>query len=314
MTPLKIGYLLPTRDRAVLGDHDLEQLIEQARCAEALGFDSVWAGDSPLTRPRADPLLLLSAAAIATRRVMLGTAVLLPALRHPILLAHQLATLDRLAGGRLIVGVGGGFPTIGTQAQFAALGVPFARRISRLEESIEVMRRLWSGQDVSFTGRHFDFHGVTLAPAPTSPAGPPIWLAGSGEAALRRVARLADGWLPYPPQARIYAHEGATIQRSAVRAVTPALYATLCLDEDPERARGRLRVSVERYYNAPLESVEAIQAMFAGTARAAADWLGSYAEAGARHVVIRLAADDHRAALEEFAGDVLPLLATKGSA
>ncbi|GAA2397846.1 LLM class flavin-dependent oxidoreductase [Actinomadura vinacea] len=314
MASLKIGYLLPTRDQAVRGDHDLEQLVEQARRAEALGFDSVWAGDSPLTRPRADPLLLLSAVAVATRGITLGTAVLLPALRHPILLAHQIATLDRLAGERLIVGMGGGFPNRGTEAQFTAIGVSFARRISRLEESIEAMRHLWSGREASFTGRHFDYHGVTLAPPPASPAGPPIWLAGGGEAALRRVARLADGWLPYPPQAQTYARERAAIQQSAARAVTPALYATLCLDEDPERARQRLRVSIERYYNAPLEAIETVQAMFAGTARAAANWLTSYAEAGARHVVIRLAADDHHAALENFASRVLPLLRSKGTA
>lgn len=314
MAPLEIGYLLPTRDQAVRGDHNLEQLVQQARHAEALGFHSVWAGDSPLTRPRADPLLLLSAVAVATRRITLGTAVLLPALRHPILLAHQLATLDRLADGRLIVGVGGGFPNRGTKDQFTALGVAFARRVSRLEESIEAMRRLWSGREVSYAGRHFEFHGVTLAPAPARPAGPPIWLAGGGEAALRRVARLADGWLPYPPQAHIYARAWAALQRSAARPIAPALYATLCLDEDPGRARNRLRVSIERYYNAPLEAVENVQAMFAGTARAAADWLTSYAEAGARHVVIRLAADDHLAALENFAGHVLPLLDVKGTA
>ncbi|MFD8564254.1 LLM class flavin-dependent oxidoreductase [Streptosporangium canum] len=100
MAPLKIGYLLPTRDQAVRGDHDPDQLIDQARRAEALGFDSVWAGDSPVTRPRADPLLLLAAVAVATRRITLGTAVLLPALRHPILLAHQLATFPAGAPAR----------------------------------------------------------------------------------------------------------------------------------------------------------------------------------------------------------------------
>lgn len=105
MAPLAIGYLLPTRDQTVRGDHGTEQLIDQARRAESLGFDSVWAGDSPVTRPRADPLLLLAAVAIATRHVTPGTAVLLPALRHPILLAHQLSTLDRLADGPLIVGM-----------------------------------------------------------------------------------------------------------------------------------------------------------------------------------------------------------------
>ncbi|MFG1618898.1 LLM class flavin-dependent oxidoreductase [Nonomuraea wenchangensis] len=312
MAEVKIGYLLPTRDQAVRGDDDPALMIALARHAETLGFDSVWAGDSPLTRPRVDPLLLLSAVAVAARRLTLGTAVLLPALRHPILLAHQLASLDRIAGGRLIVGMGGGFPNAGTEAQFDTIGVPFRSRVSRLEESIEAMRRLWSGEGGSFTGRHFDFRDVTLAPMPARPAGPPIWLAGSGEPALRRVARLADGWLPYPPAVTDYARERAAIGRMAARPVTSALYATVSLDDDPAKARVLLRRSVERYYNAPLEAVAKIQAMFAGRPSDAAEWLNAYIRAGARHVIIRSAADDHHAALEKVAGQVLPLLHLHG--
>jgi probable F420-dependent oxidoreductase len=307
MTAPQIGYLLPTRDQAARGDHELEPLIRQARLAETLGFDSVWAGDSPVTRPRADPLMVLTAVAAGTRRVTLGTAVLLSALRHPILLAHQLATVDPLAGGRLIAGMGAGFPHPNTEAQFTAVGIDFERRVSRLTESIDAMRLLWTEDAVSFQGRHFDFHDVTLAPRPVQSGGPPVWLAGSGAAALRRVARLADGWLPYPPTQQAYAQEWATV-RQATRPVTPALYATVCVDEDAERARLRLRTSIERYYNAPLELVESIQAMFAGTARDTADWLCRYAEAGARHIVLRFAVDDHTAALEEFADGVLPLV------
>lgn len=308
MAKLAVGYLLPTRDQAVLGEHEPGRLVAQARRAEELGLDSVWAGDSPVTRPRADPLLLLAAVAQATERVTLGTAVLLPALRHPILLAHQLATLDRLAAGRLIAGMGGGFPNPNTRAQFAALGVGFARRVSRLEESVEAMRRLWSGEAVSYQGEHFAFTDVRLAPTPFRPGGPPIWLAGSGGPALRRVTRLADGWLPYPPEAATYAEQREAVERTSARSITPALYATLCLDEDPEKARHRLRTSIERYYNAPLEFVASIQAVFAGTAGQAADWLTGYAAAGARHLVIRLATDDHDAGLAEFADQVLPRL------
>ncbi|TCO55992.1 LLM class flavin-dependent oxidoreductase [Actinocrispum wychmicini] len=306
MTGPQIGYLLPTRDQAVRGSHELDPLIQQARLAETLGFDSVWAGDSPLARPRADPLLVLTAAAAVTQRVTLGTAVLLAALRHPILLAHQLATLDRLADGRLVAGMGAGFPHPSTEAEFAAVGIDFARRVSRLTESIDAMRLLWTSDAVSFQGRHFDFRDVTLMPRPVRAGGPPIWLAGSGEPALRRVARLADGWLPYSPTAQAYAHECASLQHTA-RPVTPALYATVCLDEDSQRARHRLRVGVERYYNTPLEVIESIQAMFAGTAQDAAAWLHGYAEAGARHIVIRFVVDDHTAALEEFADQVLAL-------
>jgi len=307
MAGLKIGYLLPTRDQAVLGEHDPGRLVAQARRAEELGLDSIWAGDSPVTRPRADPLLLLAAVAQTTEQVALGTAVLLPALRHPILLAHQLATLDQMSEGRLIAGMGGGFPHPNTEAQFAAVGIDFTRRISRLAESIEVMRQLWSGATVSHHGAHFAFHDVRLVPPPSRPGGPPIWLAGSGGPALRRVARLADGWLPYPPTATTYADEYRTIEQ-APRPVVPALYATLCLDEDEEKARKSLRASIERYYNAPLELVASIQAMFAGTARQAADWLTGYAAAGARHLVIRLATDDHETGLEAFSDQVLPLL------
>ncbi|SFP75786.1 probable F420-dependent oxidoreductase, Rv2161c family [Actinomadura madurae] len=305
MARLEIGYLLPTREQDLLGEHDPGRLVAQARRAEELGLDSVWAGDSPVTRPRADPLMLLAAVAQATERVALGTAVLLPALRHPILLAHQLATLDRLSGGRVIAGMGAGFPMPATEAQFAAVGVGFGRRVGRMEESIEAMRRLWTGDAVSYQGRHFAFSDVRIVPPPTSPGGPPIWLAGSGTA-LPRVARLADGWLPYPPEAATYAKERELIGRA-----TPALYATLCLDDDPEKARHRLRTSIERYYDAPLEFVASVQALFAGTARQAADWLSGYIEAGARHVVIRLATEDHDADLERFGDEALPLLREK---
>ncbi|GGO69037.1 LLM class flavin-dependent oxidoreductase [Nonomuraea cavernae] len=308
---MKIGYVLPTRERAVLGEHDPAPLVRQAQRAERLGLDSVWAGDSPLARPRADPLMLLAAVSAATERIALGTAVLLPALRHPILLAHQLATLDRLSGERLIAGMGGGFPRADTAAQCAAIGVDHARRISRMEESITVMRRLWSGESVSHEGRHFGFDDVRLVPAPLRPSGPEIWLAGSGRPALSRVSRLADGWLPYSPSPTTYATERDIVEQSAARPITPAFYATLTLDEDAERARQSLRTSIERYYDTPLELVEQVQAVFAGTARDAAGWLAGYVAAGARHLVIRLAADDQETGLEELADRVLPLLRTE---
>lgn len=248
----------------------MRPLVEQARLAEALGFDSVWAGDSPVTRPRADPLTVLAAAAAVTDRVTLGTAVLLPALRHPILLAHQLATVDRLAGGRLVAGMGGGgFPHPNTAAQFAAVGIDYRSRISRLTESVEAMRQLWTSAGVSFQGRYFSFDDVTIAPRPARPGGPSVWLAGSGDAALRRVGAIADGWLPYPPSPATYARDLVAIQRP----VTAALYATVCVGEDPALARKRMRAHIERYYNAPLEVVETIQAMFAGPVGETAAWL-----------------------------------------
>jgi alkanesulfonate monooxygenase SsuD/methylene tetrahydromethanopterin reductase-like flavin-dependent oxidoreductase (luciferase family) len=291
---VRLGVLLPTRDRAAAGDDAVRPFAGLARRAEAAGFDSVWAGDSPLTRPRADALVVLAAAAAVTTRVMLGTAVLLPALRHPVLLAHQLATLDRLAEGRLVVGVGAGFPHRVTEAQFAALGVGYADRAARLEEAVGVMRRVWRG----------DADAPAVAPRPCRPEGPPVWAAGGG-AALPRVARFAAGWLPYPPSAATYAAERSSLAALAPGPVTAGLYATVCLDDDPARARERLRASVERYYGAPLEYVASVQAMFAGSAAGFADWVAAYVAAGAEHVVVRLAADDHDRALDALAAAVL---------
>src|SRR6266571_4670052 len=102
------GLLLPSREALLWGDSDLAFVIDAARQAERAGYHSVWAGDSLLARPRGEPLTLLAGVAGATTRVMLGTAVLLPLLRHPLSLAHALATLDRIAWGRLVVGVGPG--------------------------------------------------------------------------------------------------------------------------------------------------------------------------------------------------------------
>lgn len=306
--PVKIGYLLPTRDQSLLGRHDMQAFVELARCAEASGFDSIWAGDSPVTRPRADPLIVLAAIAQATERLTLGTAVLLPALRHPILLAHQLATLDRLSDGRLIAGMGSGFPNPATRAQYTAMGIDFRTRTDRLVETIHCLRQLWSGAETTHHGTHFAFRDVRLVPPPTQPGGPPIWLAGAGGPALRRIADFADGWLPYPVTADAYANEYGFIEQVATRPVLPALYATLCIDDDPEQARQRLRQSIERYYRAPLETIASIQALFSGTPGAAAEWLDDYLAAGARHLVIRLIADDPAAGLAEFVDRVLPLL------
>src|SRR5438105_10156341 len=121
---LETGLLLPSREALLWADGDMALLVEAAAQAEKAGYDSVWVGDSLLARPRGEPLTLLAGIAGATTRVTLGTAVLLPLLRHPVSLAHALATLDRIAGGRLVVGVGPGAELEGTHKELAALGVP----------------------------------------------------------------------------------------------------------------------------------------------------------------------------------------------
>src|SRR5204862_2539494 len=119
----RIGYLLPTREQMMAGRPEAAPLLGLAERAAGLGFDSLWVGDSLLARPRHDPLTLLAAVAARTKKPELGTAVLLPALRNPVVLAQQVATLDRIAEGRVILGVGiaADVPNIG--AEFSAAGV-----------------------------------------------------------------------------------------------------------------------------------------------------------------------------------------------
>jgi probable F420-dependent oxidoreductase len=285
------GYLLPTFD-----DGDM---VELGVHAEEAGFDTVWVPDSPFVYGLPDPLITLAGLATATHQVTLATGVLLGAMRQPVLLAHSLATLDRLSGGRLVVGLGSGFPTPETGRQFAAAGVPFAGRIGRLTETITVLRALWSGKPVNHSGRYFTVDDVTLAAAPDNP--PPIWLAGAGATAERRAGRLADGWLPYLPTAERYA-EGWQRVRAEGRAVTAGLYVTVALDPSVDVARDRLRTTVERWYGRPLSMVSTLQATFAGTPAGFRDWLAPYLDAGARHVVLRAAHDDPRRGLDMLAG------------
>jgi probable F420-dependent oxidoreductase len=165
--------------------------------AEALGFSGLWTLDSavggPTSRtPLLDGLQVLAYAAAMTRAVRLGIAVIVMNRRQPVLLAKEIASLDRLTGGRLTVGVGLGAPA---DEHVAALGFPTDRRVRRLVEGVEVMRALWSGDEVSWDGALLRFSRARLEPRPIQRPGPPVWFGAGREPALRRAARLADGWM-----------------------------------------------------------------------------------------------------------------------
>src|SRR3989441_2423296 len=125
---VEFGVLLPTREAVMSGRPETAPLLAIAERAEGAGFDSVWIGDSLTARPRHEPLTLMSAIAARTRRVRIGTGVLLPALRNPVVLAHVVGTLDRVAEGRVILGVGIAADAPAIRREFAAAGVPWDRR------------------------------------------------------------------------------------------------------------------------------------------------------------------------------------------
>src|SRR5262245_25526092 len=241
----RLGYLLPTRERVMSGEPQARPLLDLAQRAADLGFGSIWVGDSVLARPRHDPLTLLAAVAAAVPRVEIGTAVLLPALRNPVLLAHQVATVDQISEGRLILGVGIASDVPNIRAEFAAAGVPFEKRIGRMLEGLKLCRELWTGKPVAWDGRWTVAKSV-LGPVPHRPGGPPIWVAGAQPASLERAGKLFDGWLPNSPDSSLWGQRWGEVQahaRSAGRdpaALTGATYLTLAVDEDQGKADQRL--------------------------------------------------------------------------
>jgi probable F420-dependent oxidoreductase len=310
---VEFGVLLPTREAVMSGRPETAPMLAMAERAEAAGFDSVWIGDSLIARPRHEPLTLLAAVAARTRRVRIGTAVLLPALRHPVVLAHIVGTLDRVAEGRVILGVGIAGDTPAIRKEFAAAGVPFERRVGRFLEMLEICRALWSRDHVSFSGKHFTLEDVTMEPKPHRPGGPPIWIGGSGPTALREAARF-DAWFPTGPSVEFFAEHWPRVQaaaRAAGRAhdaVTGAAYVTLALDPSPVAAEQRLHGFLETYYAAPARVILARQACYAGPIEGCVEWLQRWIDTGARHISLRFAGGDQLAQVDEAAARLLPRL------
>ena len=304
---MKIGYLLPTREQIMEGRPEAAPLLDLAAQAEALGFDSVWVGDSLTARPRHDPLTLLAGVAGRVPRIALGTAVLLPALRNPVVLAHQVATLDQVSEGRLILGVGFAQDVPNIRAEFTAAGVPFDKRIGRMMEGLRLCRALWSGQPVDWDGR-WQMQQAVVAPTPHRPGGPPLWIGGNLPASLVRAGRWFDGWFPIKPSPDEFATQWAEVKdiaRAAARdpdSLTGAMYLTLALDDDAQKADDRLNGFLERYYGQPAAVLRRRQACYAGPAAGVAAWLSRYAAAGASHLVLRFAGEHahHMAALAKI--------------
>lgn len=172
---------------------DPELLWEYVDSAEALDLDSIWLSDRVVSSVLSmEPLIALSFMAARTKKMKFGTSVLALPLRNPTVLAKEIATLDFLSGGRALPAVGLG---LDDQRELEACGSLRSQRPGRTDEAIQVMRRLWSEDGVTFHGKYFTLNDVTVQPKPVQAELPPIWIGGRSEPALRRVARLGDGWL-----------------------------------------------------------------------------------------------------------------------
>jgi alkanesulfonate monooxygenase SsuD/methylene tetrahydromethanopterin reductase-like flavin-dependent oxidoreductase (luciferase family) len=288
--------------------------------AERLPIESIWQGGHllpPTSTGEAVTRLALMAA--WTERVRVGTAVLQLPLYPPVIAAKQLADLDSRTGGRVSVGVGvgGEFPE-----EFEAVGVPLKERGPRTDEAMEILRALWNGGPVTHHGRFFDFDDLELRPvrppgadAPRMrPGGPPLLVSGRKAPAMRRAARLGDGWMPYLMSPDAYARSVTAIEDEARAAGRDLdgfewmMYLYCCVRRDGDRARDDVAAFLGGAYgDKPRAMLDRIAP--SGTPEEVAARLQQYVDAGVRHFVISPAAhEDTLDVVTLAAEEVLPRL------
>jgi probable F420-dependent oxidoreductase len=177
-------------------DRCVDQVIAEAQLAEDSGFEACFFGEHHQDKDGflPSPLIVATAVAAQTRRLKVGTSVILLPLHHPVRLAEDVITLDIVSKGRIILGVGIGYQA----ADFRAFAVPMEQRVPLFEESVEILRRCWSGERFSFHGTHYRLEDVQIRPRPYQTPSPPLWIGASVPAAVRRAGLLADAFVATP--------------------------------------------------------------------------------------------------------------------
>jgi probable F420-dependent oxidoreductase len=293
---MKVGVHVPQWGPSATRDG----VLAVARTAEEAGLDSVWVADHivfPLRSGSVYPyraggvpfapedgfleaMTTLAAIAGATERVSIGTSVLVLPMRNPLLFAKEVATLDVLSGGRTILALGAGW----WEEEFIALDAPFRGRGRRLDEQIQILRRLWSDGSLAWDGESFRFEEVVCEPRPVQPGGPPLWIGGTGPRARRRAARLGDGW---------HGLGARTDEIAAGRQEIAGLAA--------QAGRDPGAVSISTSTGLPAEPERQLQRML------------DLADCGLGHVVLNVRGEtipELCSAIERFAGEILPAIRT----
>lgn len=276
--------------------------------AEALGYDSAWVGDHvlwPSFWP--EPITMLAAASAVTSEIALGTGILLAALRRPAALAKQTATLQWMSGGRfrLGVGVGGEYPT-----EFEASGVPLSERGAYLDDTLEALRALWSGDEVSIHNRQIDVDGARLDLPPEPPI--PVWVGGRAPAGQRRAAQYGDAWIPFVISAERFAEGWAYVRRRAEGfgrdpdGIVPAVQMWGQFDDDLSEALPVIAARIEATYRTEFGRFERYTVY--GDAEMWVSRLQEFVDAGVRHFNFVLAGGDRLMQLTRIATDVIPRL------
>jgi alkanesulfonate monooxygenase SsuD/methylene tetrahydromethanopterin reductase-like flavin-dependent oxidoreductase (luciferase family) len=273
---LSIGFVAPPEPEGV-------------RALEQAGASSLWVGGHVASvNPSPEAMVWLARLVEQTISATVGTATLLLPLYPPALVAKQVADLDRASGGRVAlgIGIGGEYPS-----DFSAMGVPIEERGSRADEAIELLRRFWSGETVKHQGRHYGFDGIRIHPAPRQDGGPPIYVCGRREAAMRRAARLGDGWMPYLYSSRRYAdsvEQIATYASEFDRDLDDfawLAYVMVAVDDDAGAARRGAASFLRQTYRQDVESM-VDRITIAGSRDDVGEGIAAFVAAGVRHLVV----------------------------
>ena len=250
---------------------------EVAVRAEELGYDSIWAGDHISYRnPILDVVVALSTFAAVTSRITVAAGIVLLPLRHPSVVAKEFASLDYASGGRTILGVGVGGES---GPDFEAVGVSPRERGARTDDAMRALRALFSERPASYEGRFFSFAGISIEPPPAQPGGPPLWVGGRSEAAIRRAATLGDGWIPIWVSAERFAEGLAQLPGHVTPAVTLPAHVG-----DPLALYEHLRAR----YSGDFSEHVVDRYCVAGTPEQCVARVREYIDAGAQHVVFNI--------------------------
>jgi alkanesulfonate monooxygenase SsuD/methylene tetrahydromethanopterin reductase-like flavin-dependent oxidoreductase (luciferase family) len=287
-------------------------VLEHARAAERLGYDSVWIPDHlrvvavPPGSPSFEAWTTLTGTLLGTERVLGGPMVACEAFRNPAWLANAAATLDHMTNGRLILGIGAGW----YEGEYRAYGFPWtsgAERVERLGEALEIIKRFWSGSGEGFEGKYYRADGTIDSPRPLQEPNPPIWVGGRGPKLLGLVAKYGDAWnapVLSPEQVAERVERLRKLCEAEDRPMVEVTYeGPVWIDEDGDRIRAR----IERNANAenPTQRTYARTAI-AGTPAEVVKRLGEYADAGVSHVVCHFGRTTDLRGTELFARAVMP--------
>jgi alkanesulfonate monooxygenase SsuD/methylene tetrahydromethanopterin reductase-like flavin-dependent oxidoreductase (luciferase family) len=321
---MRFGLTLPNRG-VLFGATTAEEMLKTAEIADQSGaFQSVWVGDSLFGKPRMESVALLAGVAARTERVRLGAACLASfTLRDPVMLAYQWASLDLLARGRTVmVGCTGIVPQAGGDIENTVYGVDNKARVERLTEWITILKRLWTEDDVTHEGKHYQFEHVTIEPKPAAKPRPPIWIANNArgsreviERTHRRVARHADGWQTSIADPEDVAWRIADIRAKVREAgrnpdeIETHLYHNINVNEDRDAALAESKQFLDTYYmlDYPLDFIA--QWTATGSPAECIEHLRAYERMGFSEVTLRCTSWDQMGQLKRVIDEVLSAFA-----